>query len=91
MKLGSERPVTRPEVSAFPLDDDLVLYDASTGEAHILNRTGAFVWKLCDGSHSIRQLASKTGSAFQVSRRLTFADISELIARLDSAGLVTFN
>lgn len=88
MVLNSECPVTCPDVSTFPLDDELVLYDGRTGEAHILNRTGAYIWQRCDGTHTINQLAREVASVYRIPRRQALADTSELIVALDNADLV---
>jgi predicted RNase H-like nuclease len=83
------RPMIHARVATFPLDDELVLYDQRTGEAHILNRTGAYIWQQCDGTHSITQLAQRMAAVFGIPRRQAVADIRELVTALDHANLVT--
>jgi hypothetical protein len=85
-----ERQAARPEISAFPLDNELVRYDARTSEAHLLNPTGVLIWQLCNGSHTLPRLAQETAFAFGISYRQALADVEEFVALLDNADLVTF-
>ncbi len=39
--------------------DELLIYDLKTNEAFCLNETSAIVWQLCDGKHSIKEIATK--------------------------------
>lgn len=82
------RPTPHPEVSAFPLDDELVLFDGRTGEAHVLNRTGAHIWGLCDGTRTVAQVARGTASRFGVSFRQALGDTRELLGELAHADLI---
>src|SRR6266487_2313746 len=47
--LATARPRAGPGVSAYDLDQEIVLYDGSGGLAYVLNVTGARIWRLCDG------------------------------------------
>jgi hypothetical protein len=39
------------------IDGELLIYDSATDEAHCLNSSAAAIWKLCDGSTSIPEMA----------------------------------
>ena len=86
---SSERPTPREGVSAYPLDDELVLYDPDAAQAYVLNVTGARIWALCDGSRSIAQVARALASTYQVAYRSARADVREFVDALDKAGLLT--
>ena len=43
------------------LDDGVVIYDGSTGQAHSLNGPAARVWSLADGSRNISKIAVAAG------------------------------
>jgi hypothetical protein len=49
-------PVRKPLCSK-ELQDEIILYDDRTYKAHCLNSTAAAVWRLCDGSHSVAEIA----------------------------------
>jgi hypothetical protein len=82
------RPRVCAAVSAHPLDDELILYDERTGEAHLLNYTGAFVWRLCDGSRTVGQVARLAAANFGIPHRQALADVRELVAMLNDANLI---
>lgn len=39
------------------LPDEVLVYDSAGDKAHCLNRTAALVWKYCDGSSSVADIA----------------------------------
>ena len=48
------------------LMDELVVYDQERAEAHNLNRTAAFVRRLCDGHTSVPEMAATLQREFHV-------------------------
>jgi hypothetical protein len=46
------------------VDGDAVLFREDDGRAFALNETAARVWKLCDGTLSVRQLAARLGDTY---------------------------
>ncbi|MDQ5844969.1 MAG: PqqD family protein, partial [Acidobacteriota bacterium] len=39
------------------LEDETLVYDQETDQAHCLNETAALVWKNCDGRNSVNEIA----------------------------------
>jgi len=68
-----------------PFDDELIVYDAQTHEAHCLNRTAAMVWQECDGETTVQDIAKKLQDKLQ-----SEADAVVMLAvlRLHKAGLL---
>jgi PqqD family protein of HPr-rel-A system len=83
------RPRSAPDVTTYELDDDLVLYDARTTQAHVLNASAARIWQLCDGSRSPLALALALSTTFDLDPSRARADVDELVASLTAAGLLT--
>jgi hypothetical protein len=55
---SSLNPLARKEGLVIQeMPDEVLVYDTNTNKAHCLNKTAAFVWKSCDGSHSINDIA----------------------------------
>lgn len=49
----STRYVCNPDVVLREEDDDGgLLFNPDTNQIKVLNHTGLFIWKLCDGSHT---------------------------------------
>jgi hypothetical protein len=40
------------------LPDEVLVYDLKRHKAHCLNQTAALIWKYCDGSHTIKEIAT---------------------------------
>ena len=45
--------------------DEVLIYDLQSDKAHCLNRTSGFVWKHCDGSTSVEEIADLLGVEMQ--------------------------
>ena len=84
------RPLAHPDVSSYPLDDEIVIYTPRDGQAFVLNRTAARVWELCDGTRTDVAMAREIAAAYGEDEAQVLGDVRELIEGLHSAGLVTF-
>jgi len=81
--------VATPSVSSYPLDDELVLYTPKDGQAYILNRTAARVWRLLDGTRTEVTLARELADTYGEEYEQVLVDVHELVAQLQSVGLLT--
>jgi hypothetical protein len=77
-----------PSVSSYPLDDELVLYTPTDGQAYILNRTAARVWRLLDGTRTEVTLARELADTYGEDYDQVLVDVRELVAHLQSVGLL---
>ena len=66
------------------------MFDPGSGEAHVLNRTGAYLWSLCDGTRSFGALVSALAKAYSLDVVTARKDAAELLDNLERAGLITF-
>jgi hypothetical protein len=83
------KPRQAASITEYELDDDVVLYDPRNDSAHVLNGTAAFVWSLCDGDHTIEQIADELGGVFKLSPGKVLADVQAALKNFGDAGLVT--
>ncbi len=51
----------RKDLLARELHSEVVLYDSNTRKAHCLNQTAAAVWRLCNGTKSVEEIARALG------------------------------
>lgn len=59
---NSQFPVARKSgLVVQEVPDELLVYDLDNNKAHCLNKTAALVWKSCDGSKSIADIARIVG------------------------------
>jgi hypothetical protein len=47
----------RDELTVREMADETVIYDHKTNQAHCLNRSTAFIWRQCDGTVAVEELA----------------------------------
>lgn len=78
-----ERPEARVEnVSAEVVGSDYVLHDSATGQVHFLNQTAALVWDLCDGSRTLRDIATEVARLYQQPAESVVADVTRAVGLL---------
>jgi len=78
----------RPDVSSQTLDDELILYDPDLGRAHVLNRTAAQVWSLCDGTRSVEAIARQLATAHGIELEQALVDVRDLVDDFGRADLL---
>lgn len=86
-------PVTRPkaredEVTVVELDGEAVIYDGRTGALHHLNAGATLVYRLCDGSATIGQLAADIAHAVSQPVDRIEPEVRAAIRRLRRADLL---
>lgn len=89
MSTTAVHPVPRAEVTAFPLDDELVVHDPRTGGAYVLNATAARLWSLCDGSRSAEMVVEEIVALYGIDSQVAAVDVAEFLTELAEAGLLT--
>jgi len=53
-----------------------------------LDEIGGFVWSLCDGFHSVADIARELQQRYQLSRREAFSSLAEFLSQLQKRGLI---
>ena len=72
-----------------PLQGELMLFDPATSRFFVLNRTMSFVWRRCDGEHTLQGMVGELASEFDgVDAGLAEQDLRSAISELDSLGLL---
>jgi Coenzyme PQQ synthesis protein D (PqqD) len=61
-----EKPLRKKSVSLRRLDDECLLYDGQADKLHVVNEAAGFVWGLCDGSRSVRDIEGSLRDAYRV-------------------------
>jgi PqqD family protein of HPr-rel-A system len=84
----ASKPKVRTDLDIVELDDELVLYDTARDEVHYLNATAALVFKLCDGSATVRELSTEIGEALGVPEKRVERQVRTLLKDLREVGLL---
>jgi hypothetical protein len=69
-------------------DGSALLYDTETATAYPITESAAVVWKVCDGEHSLDEIADTLEAHYDASRETISSDLSNLIEDLRSKGLL---
>ena len=54
----------RDDVVESEIDDDISLFDPRRQEVYVLNGTASDVWRLCDGDHTVDEIAELLALAY---------------------------
>ncbi len=65
--IDNRHPRRRGEFPSRQAGQDLVLYDSERGRLHVLNPTASAIWDLCDGLHSLDEMAGTLARSFEMS------------------------
>ena len=78
-----------PGVEEAPLQGELMLFDPGTSKFFVLNRTMSFVWRRCDGDHTVESMVRDLPAEFQdVNPAAAEEDLRRAVAELGSLGLL---
>ena len=88
MLMTDARPLAAPSVSSYPLDDELVLYTPTDGQAYVLNHTAARIWHLLDGTRTEVAVAKELAETYGENYDEVLGDVRELVGHLRAVGLL---
>lgn len=83
------RPRIKPSLIAKQMDSETVLFDPESGAVHTLNPTAWLIWQLCDGRHSLEDMAEVVRRDFSAGEGADVSDdIRRTIERFRKEGLL---
>lgn len=78
----SNRQVRRPDLSLYEIDDELLIYDETSGDTHRLNGTARFIWDRCDGTRDRGAIAADLANVYDVSPAEAATHVERFMASL---------
>jgi uncharacterized protein YaiI (UPF0178 family) len=72
------------------IGDDIVIIKDDGLATHVLNKTAAYIWELCDGKRGIDEIAVSLYERYDVSPEEARADTRETIVNLTKAGIIKY-
>ena len=86
----SPRYIRNPDVVLREEDEDgALLFNPDTNQIRVLNISGLFVWRLCDGSHDLRGLVAAVEEAFdEVPEGEVTGQVEEYVDGMVAAGFI---
>ncbi len=65
--MSTTRPIRKPDFTARDIGDQTLLYSAKEEVVHILTPPVQFIWKLCDGQHTLADIEQAILTNFSIS------------------------
>lgn len=78
-------------VSWTELSSEIALVNIQKSSLYTLNATGALIWKLTNGKHTLVELVNKLAAEYDVSEQGLKKDIWNLACKLVKADLASFS
>lgn len=89
--MDKKKPLCKEGVLSRQVGEEWMLYDSTQETVHVINKTAEFVWRLCDGSHSVSEIRQKMQDNFDVlDERKIKEDIEDILKKFSDLGVLTF-
>ena len=83
-------PVKNPDIVAREEKKEALLFNPADGNMLCINKTGIFIWNLCDGSFSIEDIAKRITDNFEVSFEMAKKECLQFLKMLEKPGFVGY-
>lgn len=84
-----EYSIANPEIVFREEDKEALLFDPKTGEIKLLNETGSFIYKLCDGRHKREDIVREIIENFEIDdEERVKGDLDRFLKGLQDKGYV---
>lgn len=83
------RPVHCAKTTLQDVGDDLLVLDRETNRLHHLNPTASWIYRRCDGHHSVEALVDAMIEQFAIDRETSEHDLQQTLAQLRTLGLIS--
>ncbi|MBN1422742.1 MAG: HPr-rel-A system PqqD family peptide chaperone [Planctomycetes bacterium] len=81
-------PAAREDLVIRELDEEVIVFDPATSNAHTLNPTAAAILLLCDGSRDGDEIAREVARTFSIDEARANADVAKTLQELRDRGLI---
>lgn len=82
------KPQRRVDVTVHELDDEALIYDATTADTHRLNTTALFIWQQCDGQQDVQQIAQRLADTYDVPLESAREHVEKVLHELQNKRLI---
>ena len=90
-KMSDERiPIQRYLFAFEEMDDEGLLYHEGLKKTIYLNETATIIWKLCDGTRTVKEIIDLLNQVYADTGETVDADVTSAIAALAAEGALRF-
>jgi hypothetical protein len=86
--VAAAKPRTRADLAVYQFGEELVIYDPTGRQVHYLNPTGALVFRLCDGTATVRETVTDVAETYGLARREVEKEVRTVVRQLRHQGLL---
>jgi hypothetical protein len=83
------RLAKNPDLFVEDMDEEILLYEAGSHRAIYLNETAALVWRLCDGTRTVQEVAEMLAENYPDARADLPRDIESAVEMLLREGALS--
>jgi hypothetical protein len=65
-KMNAKKPQQKKGILVHQAGDEWLFYDQEEKSVHVLNSTAEFIWRLCDGNHTLSDMEKQLHETFLV-------------------------
>ena len=84
----NKSPIRREEIMERQVGKEQMLYDVVGRVVHVLNETAYFIWKRCDGQHTIEEIVKEACAESSTAEDVIRQDVEECMALFRQKGLL---
>ncbi len=77
----------RQDIRFISVEEEVMLHDSTAKQVYVLNPTAALIWLLCDGKHTVDQIAIIVSKKFGKSIRIS-QDVEQTVIKFSECGLL---
>ncbi|OGO32912.1 MAG: hypothetical protein A2Z29_01595 [Chloroflexi bacterium RBG_16_56_11] len=81
--------VKSEDIISRRIGDETVVIKDNGLSTHVLNKTAAYIWELCDGTYGLDAITGRVCERFDVGTEEAGTDVKATIDRLLEIGLLT--
>ena len=85
--MASSRPSVIDGLDVNEVKDGLIVYEETSDRVHYLNGSASIVFSLCDGEHTVSEIAEVLATAYQLDA-VPASTVEECLASLEKEGLL---
>ena len=86
--MDTRRPLWASNVIWRRIEDEVVLITDDGLAVHVLNKTAAHIWELCNGEQGLSDIVESVCEQFDTTVEEATKDAAELVDNLDQLGLL---
>ena len=82
------KPLRKQEYHLEKMDNELLLFNPQDRVVLYLNESASVIWQLCDGQHTVQQIADLIAEAYPEAVPTILSDVQETVAMFKDKGAV---